>query len=358
MHSVKGVPRLRSYRAAARLGFTMVELLVVVALIALLLAIILVSVGGATESARAVTCLTNMRNLAQAANNYALLNRYYPTAGSLELCSPIGEGGYVPSAGWISWLDNNGQYQSDDDGNISATGHQSCEIVPFDGDGVTFEDAEYAITNGSLWAACNYNRKLYTCPEHNLYRRKHNLKAALWSYVMNAKFRYDSTKGNGAIPGERAPSELCPNIKYGQLSRADRTLMFAELPLYDPTSGAAAEFKSEKDGGDIYDRDCVLNYRGGASGKVFGDWSGNPETIGFAHRLGKQGFCAHVVFADAHTEKLLFGDEGITLQDMTAMLCEGVDVVFDGAGYQMPNDAEEMADDGDEVVGSNPEDGQ
>jgi prepilin-type processing-associated H-X9-DG protein/prepilin-type N-terminal cleavage/methylation domain-containing protein len=64
-----------------RLGFTLVELLVVIGIIALLIAILLPSLSVARENAKSVQCLSNLRQLAIAANLYCDRNRgSYPIA--------------------------------------------------------------------------------------------------------------------------------------------------------------------------------------------------------------------------------------------------------------------------------------
>jgi len=54
-----------------RAGFTLIELLVVVAIIALLIGILLPSLGLARERAKTVQCLSNLKQMANAAFNYA-----------------------------------------------------------------------------------------------------------------------------------------------------------------------------------------------------------------------------------------------------------------------------------------------
>ncbi|MEI8195683.1 MAG: prepilin-type N-terminal cleavage/methylation domain-containing protein [Phycisphaerae bacterium] len=54
-----------------RRGFTLIELLVVVAIIALLIAILLPSLGRAKEQAKAVQCLSNLKQMASASFAYA-----------------------------------------------------------------------------------------------------------------------------------------------------------------------------------------------------------------------------------------------------------------------------------------------
>jgi prepilin-type N-terminal cleavage/methylation domain-containing protein/prepilin-type processing-associated H-X9-DG protein len=74
----RGVNSLRR----SKLGFTLIELLVVVAIIALLIAILLPSLGKAREKAKAVACLANLKGLGQASYMYQQdWNGYFPCAG-------------------------------------------------------------------------------------------------------------------------------------------------------------------------------------------------------------------------------------------------------------------------------------
>jgi prepilin-type N-terminal cleavage/methylation domain-containing protein/prepilin-type processing-associated H-X9-DG protein len=78
-----------------RSGFTLVELLVVIGIIAVLISMLLPSLNRARESARAAKCLSNLRQLTIATIQYCNNNKgYFPGQGS--------EGGN-PADNWIYW---------------------------------------------------------------------------------------------------------------------------------------------------------------------------------------------------------------------------------------------------------------
>lgn len=315
-------------------AFTLIELMVVIGIIGILTAALLGAFGGATESARAVKCMTNLRNLALAVNAVGSVpagsyESYVVPTGADEDKSPY----YKECVGWISWLSNHGDpYASHTRGKAKPTSHQTVEVCPFYGTG-SREDEFYAVTNGALWQATGRNREIYVCPKHRSYRSDHKQPAPIWSYVMNMRFGYDTTKGSDAAMDQ--PETWRRQRKTGKFAAIprDRLLMFAELPALDLAGGNVTPHAD----GDIWQCDCTLHYRATVDGVKLGDWNGKAESIGFNHKVGKGSYCGHVAFADGHVTKIVYDphrNSGLKPEELTALLCEGFDLSTDGSSWQ------------------------
>jgi prepilin-type N-terminal cleavage/methylation domain-containing protein/prepilin-type processing-associated H-X9-DG protein len=90
--------------AAQTSGFTLVELLVVIGIIAVLIAVLLPALNKARESARQIQCLSNLRQIATATISYCNDNRgLYPGRAGQGIDS--GDGSVDPKRywGWIAW---------------------------------------------------------------------------------------------------------------------------------------------------------------------------------------------------------------------------------------------------------------
>jgi prepilin-type processing-associated H-X9-DG protein/prepilin-type N-terminal cleavage/methylation domain-containing protein len=74
----------RDRRSACK-GFTLVELLVVIGIIAVLVAILLPALKRARQAADLAACLSNLRQIGAASSNFAIEHQgYYPIAGTLH----------------------------------------------------------------------------------------------------------------------------------------------------------------------------------------------------------------------------------------------------------------------------------
>lgn len=314
-------------------AFSLVELIVVIAIIGILAGVLFVSFGGSSDSAKTARCLANMRNLAAACQTYGAISHRYPLAGSIEY-SWIDESSgfrnvksvYGEFPGWISW-NSEGAYS----GSSRPSSHVASSSWMLSMYSKDDKAGTYCLTNGTLWKYVSGNRQAYVCPLHA--KKKHLDKQPLWSYLMNANFRWDHSRGGKAVGDIRR--------MYGDLKNAEKTLLFSEVPF----SGLGGW---EPDGtGAGTDCDCVLQYKSTIKGNNgLAGWSGakgeSEETIGVNHRSGKQ-LIANVVFADGHAEKLSIPYTGklkkpqidsSNLADLTAYLCIGQDVSFDGKTYR------------------------
>ncbi len=290
-------------------GFTLIEMIVVIAILGLLMGTLVYTIGGGTAAARAAQCKANLKSLstafASAATTDARWQRY-PLAGSIEHMDTVQDGNnhfkkvYTEQKGWISW--NSAQaYKSGPSDHVASA---SWMTSAYDSN----EDSRlYAMTNGALWAMMNGSMDNYRCPAH--IEALSNEMVPNWSYVANAWFGWDETQGANArsFNGRRAVDS---NL------RADRRLLFAELE-WSGYTGTTPNFNS----GAGTENDCTLQYKDCVKG------FSNPEAIGFNHTSGHE-VVAHVVYLDGHVSEIVYVD-GQDLKELTQWLCEGRDVALD-----------------------------
>src|SRR6266542_4448358 len=81
MNAAFNLHSIRSRRGSSSKGFTLVELLVVIGIIAILIGVLLPALRRAREAARAVQCLSNIRQLSIATISWATDHKGFMPAG-------------------------------------------------------------------------------------------------------------------------------------------------------------------------------------------------------------------------------------------------------------------------------------
>jgi len=311
-------------------GFSLIELLIVIGIIAVLGGVMLTQFSSSTESALATNCLNNMRSLCNAVLAQASKDGYYPSAGPFKYLDLDSSSEHYNEErwyqGWIGYDTGNQPvscyHEASDDGKLQHT----------------------AITNGTIWRAMGGARSAYLCPSHTKHCKRGNRPAPSWSYAMNSFFGWDSSAvkaAAGETGGRKAYGSGSFSFKYSSAptSRprsADRVLLFAEIPFVDngiqqPDYSTGAEPAN----------DAILQYQNDQGGveRYNKPSDGAPEAIGFNHKSG-QDYSAHVAFADGHCAKLVLPRSG-NLDNITALttwLCTGQDYTFSGSQYEVVNE--------------------
>lgn len=283
-------------------GFTLVELLVVIGIIAVLSAVLLGTFGKANDAALSAVCMSNLKNLATAAQGVEL----YANSGEHEYTTTASRGGkftyeYFERRGWISWY-SKGLYYEANPGDWRAHSSQRASCKRLGMFSKDFKEVQYAYSHGSIYGKLSGNTSCYVCPLHRKQEPSVN-----WSYFMND-------------PGWLDEEEIEPDKLLPRNAPTDRKLLFGEIPFVKGSPG------------DWFPSGEAATKETDAALQVDGD---NPENIGANHKVGKD-WVAHVAFMDGHVEKIRIPKTmtGADLRDLTKLLAAGADITFTGDKYE------------------------
>ena len=330
-------------------GFTLVELLVVISILGILAAALTTQVSKSRAMGQSVRCKANLKNLAQAALNYAVDNHsprdgaYQPAecmpwAGSSEGSWPDSEDNFIEkyhlNSGWVSWTWS-GPWLWTPRPVDPKSG--STKPACFYGENAT---TYHSLSNGVLWGYVGRDLATYVCDAHKVACKREGLDSLRnpirRSYVMNAYFGYDYRVPSGA---KKAIGRTVNLKTLSDRGNAGGLLLFAELPVFKFSGGNADESVAR----DLTASDGVLdtvikNYyynKAVTPNRWENSKPAKEEVIGFNHRAGKR-FVAHVAFADGHVDAVVAPEkpDDAQLRDLTFLLCNGVDIPADSGDWK------------------------
>jgi prepilin-type N-terminal cleavage/methylation domain-containing protein/prepilin-type processing-associated H-X9-DG protein len=281
-------------------AFTLLEMLVVLAIIGILAAILLRQITKAKEAGLATQCKANLKSLYQASLNYAVVNR-----GGGPYAQPSewqdDQGIYHNREGWVTWVMGGGNPTPRSTlWTNSPTGSQAPTTLGSGLPNCYGVDAKLSIQHGTLWDYTDKNLKSYVCPKF-AQKAICGRSDAMRSYAM-------STNMSGSSPLQIS-TEAC------------RTMLYAELQpwLRDPRwRGSPAVCGCCADNVSVRGNNGILD-----PVKIQEDLYGMlDDSIGFLHQMGGL-YCGHVVFCDGHVEAVPLEKVGGAWINRTMDACTG-----------------------------------
>ena len=281
-------------------GFTLIEMLVVIAIIGILAGIVVPLSGDALRTSRETTCRNNLKNLHAAAVNHANdKDGKLPRAGSFEVRDHTGI--YHERRGWVSWI-RKGSIQGYN------SGQRQEQLSHMEdgwkvGESFNAKRAMFAITNGTLFAYTSGDLGIYICPEA--------LKADAFkafgerkgfsTYVMNEFFHYEGCKDhywNSPRHLTRlgtAAETICSGMDNSNRGFKGTSPASANLLLFaEHCGGSGGPVKGWEDSKYSIGRNCVLHVPSASP-----DDSKKASFLGMYHGKSNNPF-GMAIFVDGH----------------------------------------------------------
>ncbi len=282
-----------------RHGFTLVEMLIVIAVIGILTGMLVPSLSRAKENARRAECVSNLHQLQAAATSYASdesTGSHFPYPADREYYNIVGETWYTnSSAGWVSWV----EWKDHDEGNPDGYGDNPPDELRTYWWGDKGEDS---IRNGSLFPYIE-DVRVYICPSFTRYVKENGdsrFEDAKRSYVMAANLTYNTFVGLASSGMSRRMMFADGAYEAKSYKDKDGHNVTATWGLKD--EGAQNVTRKWTDGHGRIHQDIQHCYFRGNDGMLEFEYDTEKkqiELIGDYHH-GK----GNVVFIDGHTECL------------------------------------------------------
>jgi type II secretory pathway pseudopilin PulG len=243
-------PRRCSCTLPTRIGFTIFELLIVIAVIGILIALLLPAVSTTRESARRSMCSANQKQLALAVLTFQETRRKFPTSAFFGKLSPLQDklSAVVPG--------------SSKDDKTKAPYSFLVTLLPYVEEGFLYEEIDFEknpFDEANLDIA-NSVVPLFMCPSHDGFAHSNAVeyegeeKPALTQYkalgattfaVLDDPEAVKDTKGDGGV--------LQPYVAVRSVANVSRTIMLSETKeptysaWYDGTTVSIPGFHPEID---------------------------------------------------------------------------------------------------------------
>ena len=309
-----------------RKGFTLIEVLIVIAIIGILATFMIPSGNGALSSAKETTCRNNLRNLWNAAMNHAndrgeaagddqgAWDSMLPRAGSYEVMDSSGI--YHERRGWISWVSASGGGYKKGQKEPQVSAMRDGWAL---GEDFNVKNAYFAVTNGTLWEYVNQEFGVYVCPvaakSAGFKEFKHT--KGFTTYMMNEFFHYEGYKQSNWYHPRILSSIGTSAEKIGD--KMDSTATFkgfapeaSNLLLFAEHNGTSWDDEAK------VGRNCVMHVPSGSAAE-----GTKASHLGTYHGRNRNDLRGMGIFLDGHISALKKDTSGANPKNTLYWLCRG-----------------------------------